>query len=448
MPFAGAPPGWYPPPGQGFPGHPGPFAPGPMGFGGPPGHPHHQPQEGPQGGKGPQPAPIGSAGSTGGNEAKSGAKGQQHGDSKPSSKSATPAPSNQPPKGPALPLESKPDVAKAAAPVQAAAQTGSTFKPPTLSGAAPPSGPKGGRIVPAVPLSSPGQSKAPQPANATGKSQGAGGNKGQPNQAAANAAIQNATQMATAAVAAAMAKLPPAPGQAQGPGAGTTNDGVDNLTKRVNEMRTNDHTNKVRASRQPSQPAAGGAGGFNPNHRGRGGPRGHHHPQQGRKVEVPKTDYDFASANAKFNKQDLVKEVIATGSPTGDTPSSGLTNNGVPDGSSSNATNGTRKDSTTSEGASITPTYNKSTSFFDNISSETKDRSESQGHRPGGREWRGEEVKRNLETFGQGSVDNGGYRGGFRGRGRGGRGGGYRGRGRGGGGRGGLPTGGAAPATA
>ena len=42
----------------------------------------------------------------------------------------------------------------------------------------------------------------------------------------------------------------------------------------------------------------------------------------------------------------------------------------------------------------------------------------STGRRPGGREWRGEEQKKNFETFGQGSVDNG-YRGGYRGRGRG-----------------------------
>ena len=64
---------------------------------------------------------------------------------------------------------------------------------------------------------------------------------------------------------------------------------------------------------------------------------------------------------------------------------------------------------------------------------EAKDRKANNGSRPGGREWRAEEQHRNIETFGQGSVDGGyrGYRG--RGRGRGGRGrGGYGGRGRGG----------------
>jgi protein LSM14 len=62
--------------------------------------------------------------------------------------------------------------------------------------------------------------------------------------------------------------------------------------------------------------------------------------------------------------------------------------------------------------------YNKTKSFFDNISSEAKDRAENSGQKPGGREWRGEEQRKNMETFGQGSVD-GGYRGGYRGRGRG-----------------------------
>ena len=237
----------------------------------------------------------------------------------------------------------------------------------------------------------------------------------QPSQAAANAAIQNATQAATAAVAAAMAKLPPAPGQKQQP-----DRAVDNLAKKVSEMRTNDN---IRTSRQP------GTGGYAAGHRGRGG-RGSGRPDHGqpqaKKVEVPTTDYDFESANAKFNKQDLVKEAIATGSPVG-TPGDGPSTNGTPDAS----VNGAAKDG---DSVVIPPTtYNKSSSFFDNISSEIKDRDEANGKRPGGREWRGEEQKKNLETFGQGSVDNG-YRGGFRGRGRG-RG---FGRGRGGGGPGGF----------
>ncbi|EMT73247.1 hypothetical protein FOC4_g10004613 [Fusarium odoratissimum] len=68
--------------------------------------------------------------------------------------------------------------------------------------------------------------------------------------------------------------------------------------------------------------------------------------------------------------------------------------------------------------------YNKSRSFFDNISSESRERTENGGQKPGGREWRGEEQRKNMETFGQGSVDGAyrNYRGRGRGRGRGGRG--------------------------
>lgn len=161
---------------------------------------------------------------------------------------------------------------------------------------------------------------------------------------------------------------------------------VDSLTKKVNEMRM-----------EAARTGQGNRGG-----RGRG-------PRPA-KVEVPDTDFDFASANAKFNKQDVVKEAIA-GSPL----------NEVPNGEAA------KPEVATDIPTSVEPAYNKSKSFFDNISSEMKDR-ENAGQKPGGREWRGEEQRKNIETFGQGSVDGGyrGYRGG-RGRGRGGRGRGYRG---------------------
>jgi protein LSM14 len=200
---------------------------------------------------------------------------------------------------------------------------------------------------------------------------------------------------------------------------------MDNLTRKVNEMRTNDN---IRTSRQP------GTGGYAAGHRGtangprRGGRR--HSEQEGKKVEVPTTDYDFASANAKFNKGDLVKEAIASGSPVV-TPTDGI--NGT---SQLPATNGEK----TETSQAIPPAgvaYNKNASFFDNISSESKERTEEGGNRRGGREFRSEERQKNLETFGQGSVDTG-YRGGY---GRGGRGRGRGGYGRGrGGGRGGYES--------
>lgn len=229
-------------------------------------------------------------------------------------------------------------------------------------------------------------------------------------------AVEDATQAATAAVAAAMAKLPPlrqqqngsAPfaGQQQQQQPNSTNN-VDHLARKAGEMRINDNT--VRAPRHPNSsetgfaPRGGAARGGAP--RGRGGPR-----QEPRKVEVPKDDFDFESSNAKFNKQDLVKEVIA-GDAIHDAAPSGPLEEEAPE--------------------TVVPasSYNKKSSFFDDLSSEAKDRADGQasGQRYG-REWRGEEQKRNVETFGQGSVDNGFHRGGMRGRGRG-RGGFSRGRG-------------------
>lgn len=217
----------------------------------------------------------------------------------------------------------------------------------------------------------------------------------------ATKSVEDANRDARAAVAAAMAKLPPAPGpKPQGESEST----VDNLTNKVNELRTNENS---RAPRQSGPVHATG-------HRGRGGYRGGRpHPEQNsRKVEVPTTDYDFASANAKFNKQDLVNAVTA-GSLIG-SPIDGASANDKNIQTSANSRHG-------SQSSIIIPSalsYDKSSSFFDNISSESRDRDEANGRKLGGREFRSEEVKKNFETFGQGSVDNG-YRGGYRGRARG-----------------------------
>lgn len=224
---------------------------------------------------------------------------------------------------------------------------------------------------------------------------------------------------------------------------------MDNLTQQVNQMRVADGVPR------------GGRGG-----RGRGAPRGSdgRNGTSGRResqsMSVPKEDYDFESANAKFSltKQDLVKEAIASGSPVG-SPANGTTTDPM-------ATAGaTALNGPTTEAADVvipkkeSEGYNKKSSFFDNISSDLKDRVEAAEaqERFDGRAMRREERAKNMDTFGQGSVD-GGFRGGYRGRGgfrggqrgrggygrgRGGgagydgaaavRGGGYRGRGRGGG---------------
>lgn len=194
---------------------------------------------------------------------------------------------------------------------------------------------------------------------------------------------------------------------------------MDNLTQKVNQMRV-----------QEQQRGRG---------RGRGGaPRGGRRESGPTTIDVPKEDYDFEGANAKFNKQDLVKDAIASGSPISTPP------NGEVGHADANGLAGDKEeDIVIPTKPSTEKGYDKQSSFFDNISSDLKDRREQMEKDTSidGRAMRREERSKNMETFGQGSVDQGGYRGGFRGRGRGGRGfssnyrgGGYR------GGRGGYET--------
>ncbi|KAL9005712.1 MAG: hypothetical protein Q9188_001525 [Gyalolechia gomerana] len=428
MPYGGPPPGWYPPPGQGFPqqGPYGQYPPPQMPIG--PGNQHNQPQPSQQ-----QNAPdVPNAPAVNQEQP---ARSRQQSPSKPMatvrlpSSSTTPAPPEATMNGPPPPTQSKPDVAAALAP-PAPVETKTTVPVEKNTHATQ----KNGRILPAIPRVSPAVKPA-VPVDGALQTNNTNVPKPQapakpiearPTQVATKS-VEDATREARAAVAAAMAKLPPAPGgqqQAKKP----TNTGnkkeenqnlsaMDNLTNKVNEMRTNDN---IRTSRQP------GTGGYAAGHRGgRGNYRGgrSRNDSQAKKVEVPTTDYDFETANAKFNKQDLVKEAIASGSPHG-SPVDGA--NDIPPTSA--VLNGERKASEPS--VSITPAigYNKITSFFDNISSESREREEGAAKK-GGREFRNEEVRKNLETFGQGSVDGGFGRGGYRGRGRGR---GYAGRGRGG----------------
>jgi len=406
MPYGAPPPGWYPPPGQGFP-HPSPGQ-----FYGPP-----NPQQMPIGPAGPNQNQQGSQSKQSATLAPAADKTQEptpqvESPTKPvamvklPSAVTTPAPPTNASNGPPPPIESKPNVLEALAPP---ATVASADFPTTAKSV--PIGPKSGRIVPAIPRLSPA-AKPSVPVN--GNLQSKPMNVAQvPAKPAAprptgvvTKSLEEANRDARAAVAAAMAKLPPAPGQkkhVEGDNA------VDNLTKKVNEMRTNDN---IRTSRQP------GTGGYAAGHRGgRGSYRGGRpqSDQQTKKIEVPTTDYDFETANAKFNKQDLVKEAIAGGSPIASPTSEGAVTNG--NGTAAeNTVNGAPKDIIATNSSAIV--YNKTSSFFDNISSEAKEREEAAGKRVGGREFRSEEQKKNFETFGQGSVDNG-YRGGFRGRGRG-----------------------------
>jgi len=372
------------PPGHG--GHPGvPGGPGQVGRQSANHTPNNQPQA-----PGVKPAPIGPAAD------RKPATPAQYPAQQPEMQSE-PKSFSQPPRqqvapaAPPPPVESKPTVEEVKATTASLTSTAATSSAPNAAKSIP-TGPKSGRptqILPAVPLpaaliskSSQGQASASKPAGE------------QANAAVNAAALRDATQAAKAAVAVAMAKLDESAGIQQSNGSS-----VDNLTKGVNEMRVSS-AGRSGASSQPIPRGGviGGGGG-----RGRGPPR----PT---KVEVPDSDFDFATANAKFNKQEVVKEAYS-GSPLAETPNGGPF---TPEVVSEVAPSGP-------------PAYNKSTSFFDNISSEAKDRLDNNGQKPGGREWRGEEQRKNMETFGQGSVDGGfrGYRG--RGRGRGGRGRGYRG---------------------
>lgn len=144
-------------------------------------------------------------------------------------------------------------------------------------------------------------------------------------------------------------------------------------------------------------------------------------------------DYDFESANAKFNKEEVAKEVAAQSTAA--------------DGNDA-STEGPSAAQLTAALAQ-TSFYDKGKSFFDNISCENKDRSaaaakaRTEDGTVNPNSWkRGEERKLNMETFGQASIDYGGRygrgyrggRGGYRG-GRGYIGGGGYGRGRDGSGR-------------
>ncbi|KAL3481902.1 Scd6-like Sm domain-containing protein [Aspergillus californicus] len=346
MPY-GAPPGWYPPPGQGFPQPPGQFPP-PMPIG-PPGQHHTPPTQraAPSGPRATSELPV-----------------SDRPVNKPGSQETASAPVPPPESAPTPPVESKPTVAEA---VKA---------PAALNERAPPTGPRGGRAPPVIPITTPSRPPVPAVANAPLASANANNNT----QGTAQAAITEATRAATAAVAAAMAKLP----QPNGQKPQYADPGVEGVTRQMSDMKPYDSNRAPRGGQHT---------------RGRGGHR-NQYPAQNKKVEVPTTDYDFQTANAKFNKQDMVKEAIASGSPLEEIENPAEDLNSV-------------EPPATTQNASM---YSKS-SFFDNISSESRDREEGTGARAVGREWRGEEEKRNIETFGQGSVD--GYRSSYRGRGRG-----------------------------
>lgn len=110
------------------------------------------------------------------------------------------------------------------------------------------------------------------------------------------------------------------------------------------------------------------------NRRSRGSRRSYNQSYDRNRIPVPQSDFDFESSNAKFNKDEIVKEVVKKTTPNHD-------HNIKED---ENTIDGEVEDE--DEEVLIPPPesfYDKTKSFFDNISCETKERLEQQG--PDGR---------------------------------------------------------------
>ncbi|KAK6375730.1 hypothetical protein LTS17_007552 [Exophiala oligosperma] len=369
-PYGPPPPGYFGPPGQGFPQGPGPqFQPPPPPIG-PPGQRHDGPPPPSQLPQDPHSRPSANA-------PNNNLTSELPVDNK-AAQSPFPVPAKD------APSQSKPTAAQ----VAARPPPPSTSSETTQRKAAGP-GPKSNKVAPAVPFTVNQKVFTPPvvPAADGPATNGAAGKLAKP--APSQSAMDEAARQAKEAVAAAMAKLNPQAAASSQTKQAAPPASVDAITRQMAEVSTSGTTNGT---------VRGGRGSF----RGQRGGRG----SGAKKIEIPKSDYDFESANAKFNKEDLIKEAIATGSP----PVAGVEESAVTDTLDGDVTAPTpqRKDS-----LNAAPAYNKSSSFFDNISSEARDRED--GDRGTGRQIRSEEFKKNMETFGQGNVD-----GGYRGRGRGG----------------------------
>jgi len=124
--------------------------------------------------------------------------------------------------------------------------------------------------------------------------------------------------------------------------------------------------------------------------------RGRRNWNNSKHISLPDSDFDFESANAKF-KELSNKEADKNEKKE-------QTEDGAAQDGENQEENGTEEK--TQENF-----YNKSSSFFDNISCESKDRAEEQGKKFDRRAKQYEERKLNMETFGQATVNRGGHRG-------------------------------------
>ncbi|ORY40407.1 hypothetical protein BCR33DRAFT_852737 [Rhizoclosmatium globosum] len=190
---------------------------------------------------------------------------------------------------------------------------------------------------------------------------------------------------------------------------------VEDVSNRMGNLRVADQKRNVQQQQQHQQQQQTDPGPSNSNavqlqtqrggrNGGRGGSHRNNQSQQPRPAfVVPSSDFDFESANAKFNKSEVVTIRPEASAQDEDADS--------PDSVSRPALPTTVTDESF---------YDKKSSFFDNISCEARDRAEGERRVVRGQE----ERKLNMETFGQTSVEFNRNRRGGRGggRGRGGRG--------------------------
>ncbi|KAJ2538403.1 hypothetical protein EV175_006480 [Coemansia sp. RSA 1933] len=154
-----------------------------------------------------------------------------------------------------------------------------------------------------------------------------------------------------------------------------------------------------------------GRGGYNNNrgtgrgrgggYQGRGGYQGNRYGQN-RRVEVPESDFDFETSNSKLDKDELAKEFAKLNVKVNEG------NEGYAEASTSAIGGGTSAGAARDAGASATDSYAPKQSFFDDISSEVKERTQMQEGGLSYEERRSRmnaERQQNYETFGQTTVD-------------------------------------------
>lgn len=124
--------------------------------------------------------------------------------------------------------------------------------------------------------------------------------------------------------------------------------------------------------------------------------RGRRNWNNSKQITIPDSDFDFESSNAKF-KELSNKEADK--------------NEKKEQTEDGNVQDGDVQEESGTEEKTQENFYNKSSSFFDNISCESKDRAEEQGKKFDRRAKQYEERKLNMETFGQATVNRGGHRG-------------------------------------